>query len=416
MNIIRYASLENGLKIVVEEIPHVRSVSVGIWINVGSRMEEESNQGLAHFIEHMLFKGTKNRSAKKISNDIDYFGGNINAFTTHDHTCFHVKMPYNHIENGLDVLGDIILNSRFSTEDIEKEKVVIFEEIKMYEDSPEDYVYEELLKKTYDNKGVGRNVLGSIESVSNIDREKILDFYSKYYLANNSVIVVSGRVDFDDIVELIEGNFSKWKSHKVDIKRAGQRFRPVKFIEDREDEQANLAIIFESPDDKNFKDFYSVKLLGNIVGNSPSSRLFQNIREKRGLTYSIYSSDNFYVDFAEFGIFASTSNENILEVYKLILEEIEDLKNNLITEAEFEFSKEQYKGSLFMSVEDTEDRMLLIGEYEISGQKYKHIDEVLAIVDKLDINYMKNVIDRIFNSPMSVGITGRGVDKYKKFI
>ena len=264
MNIIKEKILKNGVRIVAEEIPYVKSVSLGVWINVGSRMESEDNRGIAHFIEHMLFKGTKTRSAKKISNDIDYYGGNINAFTTHDHTCYHVKMPYNHIDRGIEVLADILKYSVFDENEIEKEKSVIREELKMYEDSPEDYVYEELLKRVHSNKGIGRNVLGTLESIQDINREKIIDFFDSHYVANNSVIVASGNFDFDDLVDKIEDNFSSWKSYDVSTIQEGQDFLPIAFVEDREDEQANIAIVFECPDDRVDKDFYGVKLLGNI--------------------------------------------------------------------------------------------------------------------------------------------------------
>lgn len=249
MNIIKEKILENGVRIIAEEIPYVKSVSLGVWINVGSRMESDDNRGIAHFIEHMLFKGTATRSAKKISNDIDYYGGNINAFTTHDHTCYHVKMPYNHIDRGIEVLADILINSVFSEKDIEKEKSVIKEELKMYEDSPEDYVYEELLKRVHSNKGVGRNVLGTLRSIQDINRDKILDFFDGHYVANNSVIVVSGNFDFDELVEKIDESFSSWKSREVSTVQEGQDFSPVVFVEDKNDEQANLAIVFECPDD-----------------------------------------------------------------------------------------------------------------------------------------------------------------------
>ncbi|WAW15650.1 M16 family metallopeptidase [Peptostreptococcus equinus] len=403
---IIYKTLKNGLRLVIEEVPYVRSVSLGVWINVGSRLEKENDSGLAHFIEHMLFKGTKNRSSKKISQDIFYYGGDINAFTTHDHTCYHVKMPYNHIDRGIEVLSDIMLNSIFSKDEIEKEKAVIIEEIKMYEDSSEDYVYERLLNKIYENKGIGKNVLGSIETVNNINRDKIINFFNNFYVPNNSVIVVSGNVDTDLIIKKIEDAFKNWNRYDFSFNRQKEKFSPVTFIEDRDDEQANLAFIFQSPDDSVDKDYYSVKLIGNILGTSPSSRLFQHIREEKGLAYSVYSSDNYYTDHAEFGIYASVANENILEVYNLILEEIANISRDYISEDELVFSKEQYKGSVIMSAEDTSDRMLLIGEYEIDNKRVKTMEEIVEIVDSIDMDYIKDVIDRIFKSPMAVGITG----------
>ncbi len=406
--------MKNGLRIVAEEIPYVRSVSLGVWINVGSRMEDESNYGIAHFIEHMLFKGTKNRTSRQISNDIDYYGGNINAFTTEDHTCYHVKMPSNHIDRGIEVLSDMINNPKFDEKDIEKEKSVIIEEIKMYKDSSEDYLYDELLMRTFDNKGIGRNVLGSEKSVTNINREKIINFFEKYYIPNNSVIVLSGNFVLEDIIKKIDNGFKNWKEKELIPNRESQEFKAVRFLQDKDDEQVNLAIIFECPDDTIDKEFYAVKLIGNILGNTPSSRLFQHIREEKGLSYSIYSSDSFYVGYGEFGIFSSMAAENLKEVYDSIIYEIETIRKNYITEEELIFAKEQYKGMVIMNLEDTEDRMMLIGEYEVENRRLKNIEEVINCVDSIDLEYMKKIIDRIFNGKMSVGITGKSVKTIMK--
>lgn len=404
---IKYKSLKNGMRIVAEEIPYVRSVSAGVWINVGARMEEGYPRGLAHFIEHMLFKGTQRRSSKKISNDIDYYGGLLNAFTDHDHTCYHVKMPYNHILEGLDVIADLLTGSLFSEHDIEKEKLVIRDEIKMYEDSPEDYLYEELMKRTYSNRGVGRSVLGTIESIAEISRKDILDFFSKYYIPNNAVLVMSGNFILEDIEDKLESIFSKWEPRDLYISRQGQDFKSQNYIEDRDDEQSNIGILFPCPNDDNYRDFLAVKLVNNILGNSTSSRLFQNIREDKGLTYNIYSSDSFYVDHAELGIYSSMADDNLYQVYKLIIDEIDSLRESYISQDELDFAKEQYKGSVLMNIEDTEDRMLLIGEYEVNDKRLLSIEEIMEIIDSIDLDYMKKTIDRIFGSEMSLGITGR---------
>ena len=404
---IKYKSLRNGMRIVAEEIPYVRSVSAGVWINVGARMEEGYPRGLAHFIEHMLFKGTQRRSSKKISNDIDYYGGLLNAFTSHDHTCYHVKMPYNHILEGLDVIADLLTGSLFSEHDIEKEKLVIRDEIKMYEDSPEDYLYEELMKRTYSNQGVGRSVLGTIESIAEISRKDILDFFSKYYIPNNAVLVMSGNFVLEDIVDKLESIFSKWEPRDFYISRQGQDFKSQNYIEDRDDEQSNIGILFPCPNDDNYRDFLAVKLVNNILGNSTSSRLFQNIREDKGLTYNIYSSDSFYVDHAELGIYSSMADDNLYQVYKLIIDEIDSLRESYISQDELDFAKEQYKGSVLMNIEDTEDRMLLIGEYEVNDKRLLSIEEIMEIIDSIDLDYMKKTIDRIFGSEISLGITGR---------
>ena len=386
---IKYKTLKNGLRIVAEEIPYVRSVSAGVWINVGARMELGYPRGLAHFIEHMLFKGTETRSSKKISNDIDYYGGFLNAFTSHDHTCYHVKMPYNHILEGLDVIGDLLTSSLFLESDIEKEKLVIRDEIKMYEDSPEDYLREELLKRTYSNRGIGRSVLGSVESLTEITRDHICQFFARYYIPNNAVLVMSGNFILEDIVERLEEIFSKWAPREISISREEQEFKPQYYIEDRDDEQSNIGIIFPCPSDNNYKDFIGVKLLNNILGNSTSSRLFQNIREDRGLTYNIASYDSFYVDYAELGIYSSMADDNLYQVYKLIMDEIYSIKEDYISQDELEFAK------------------LLIGEYEVNDKRLLSVDDKMEIVESIDLDYIKGLIDKIFGGPMSIGVTGR---------
>lgn len=410
---LQYKTLENGLRIVGEEIEHVKSVSLGIWISTGTRNELDSIQGISHFIEHLLFKGTKNRTSKHISNDIHYYGGSINAFTTHNHTCFHVKMPYNHIEEGLDVLADMVLNSVFEEDEIEKEKSVITEEIKMYEDSSEEYIYEKMLEKTFLNKGIGRNILGTKESVKNINREEVLKYFSTHYLPDNAVVVASGFFKFDELTELISKKLSGWsgKIDKDSIKVEGQEFNKCILIENKDDEQVNLAFYMQCPDDSNAKDYYAVKLLGNILGSTSSSRLFQKVREERGLCYSIYTQDNFYVGFAEFGIYSSVAKENAKDAIELIIDEIIDVKKNFVTEDELEFAKEYYKGSLVMNMEDTADRMMTIGTYEVVNDRIPTFEEIINTIDSIDMDYMKNIISRTFTTDISIAVTGKNIKK-----
>lgn len=380
-------------------------------MKVGTRNEAESIPGISHFIEHMLFKGTKKRSSKKISNDIDYYGGSINAHTTHDHTCFYVKLPYNHIDIGLEVLSDVLINSIFDEDSIEKEKSVVIEEIRMYEDSPEEYLYESLMGRTFSNKGIGRNILGSVESITSITRDDIVDFFYKHYIPENSVFICCGNFDFDEVYKKIEHNFSKWDNSRGCIQeREGQVFKENIFIEDRDDEQVSLAILTQCPDDSEAMDFYSVKLISNILGNTTSSRLFQNIREERGLCYSVYTDDNFYIDYGEFGIYAGFARENTVEVLDLIIDEILRLKKFYISEEELTFAKEKYKGSLLMSMEDTSDRMMSIGTYEVIDERMPDYDSVISVIDSIDIGYIKNVIDRMFNQ-ISIGITGKNINE-----
>ena len=263
------------------------------------------------------------------------------------------------------------------------------------------------MKRTYSNQGVGRSVLGTIESIAEISRKDILDFFSKYYIPNNAVLVMSGNFILEDIEDKLESIFSKWEPRDLYISRQGQDFKSQNYIEDRDDEQSNIGILFPCPNDDNYRDFLAVKLVNNILGNSTSSRLFQNIREDKGLTYNIYSSDSFYVDHAELGIYSSMADDNLYQVYKLIIDEIDSLRESYISQDELDFAKEQYRGSVLMNIEDTEDRMLLIGEYEVNDKRLLSIEEIMEIIDSIDLDYMKKTIDRIFGSEMSLGITGR---------
>ena len=210
-------TLKNGLTIIGEEIPYLKSISLGVWINAGSRIEDEKISGVSHFIEHMLFKGTKNRTSKEIASEIDNLGGQINAFTSKECTCYYVKLLDSHIDIGIDILSDMILNPLFDKNDIEKERLVILEELKMYEDSPEDLAYDLLIENIYKGDPLGMNIIGTEESLKGIGREEIVDYFEKYYVPNNSVISVCGNFDFEEMINKLEEKFINWNSKEVNI-------------------------------------------------------------------------------------------------------------------------------------------------------------------------------------------------------
>ena len=315
-------TLKNGLTIIGEEIPYLKSISLGVWVKAGSIMETKENSGVSHFIEHMLFKGTTNRTSKELAREIDNLGGVINAFTSKECTCFYVKLLDEHINIGIDVLSDMILNSRFDELDIKKEKSVILEELKMYEDSPDDLVYDLLLENIYKDHSLGMNILGDRQSLKNLKRESILDYYNEYYVPNNSIISICGNFKFEEIVKQIEEKFKTWQPKSVDTSTTKPNFNPCIVKKNKDIEQVNLAINLDAIPMTNNREVYALSVVNNVFGGSISSRLFQKIREEKGLAYSIYSSQTLYEDCGELGIFASTSTENIQEVYKYILEEI----------------------------------------------------------------------------------------------
>ena len=406
--------LENGLTIIGEEIPYVKSISLGVWINAGSRIEDEEISGVSHFIEHMLFKGTKNRTSKQIASEIDNLGGQINAFTSKECTCYYVKLLDSHIDIGIDVLSDMILNSKFNEDDLDKERSVIIEELKMYEDSPEDLAYDLLTENIYENDPLGMNIIGTEESLEKLNREKLLEYFNKYYVPNNSVIAISGNFNFDEIINKIEEKFKVWKKKAVNIDIKKAEFKSCFLTKNKDIEQVNLAMSLEAVPLENDKEVYALAVINTVFGGSISSRLFQKIREEKGLVYSIYSSQSLYRKCGELGIFASMSNDHLEEVYESIIEEIKIMKKYYLTDQEIKESKEQLKGSYILGLESTSSRMMSIGRALLLNNKVESTDDILKSIDNVDRETVKIVIDKIFNlDKLGVCIVGRDVEENK---
>ena len=404
-------TLKNGLTIIGEEIPYLKSISLGVWVKAGSIMETKENSGVSHFIEHMLFKGTTNRTSKELAREIDNLGGVINAFTSKECTCFYVKLLDEHIDIGIDVLSDMILNSRFDERDIKKEKSVILEELKMYEDSPDDLVYDLLLENIYKDHSLGMNILGDRQSLKNLKRESILDYYNEYYVPNNSIISICGNFKFEEIVKQIEEKFKTWQPKSVDTSTTKPNFNPCIVKKNKDIEQVNLAINLDAIPMTNNREVYALSVVNNVFGGSISSRLFQKIREEKGLAYSIYSSQTLYEDCGELGIFASTSTENIQEVYKSILEEIELIRNEYISPQEIHESKEQLKGSYMLDLESTSSRMMSNGKNLLMRNKVDDEQDIIDYINAVEYDDVVKIIKKVFNTEnMGVCIVGKDVE------
>ena len=404
-------TLKNGLTIIGEEIPYLKSISLGVWVKAGSIMETKENSGVSHFIEHMLFKGTTNRTSKELAREIDNLGGILNAFTSKECTCFYVKLLDEHIDIGIDVLSDMILNSRFDELDIKKEKSVILEELKMYEDSPDDLVYDLLLENIYKDHSLGMNILGDRQSLKNLKRESILDYYNEYYVPNNSIISICGNFKFEEIVKQIEEKFKTWQPKSVDTTTTKPNFNPCIVKKNKDIEQVNLAINLDAIPMTNNREVYALSVVNNVFGGSISSRLFQKIREEKGLAYSIYSSQTLYEDCGELGIFASTSTENIQEVYKSILEEIELIRNEYISPQEIHESKEQLKGSYMLDLESTSSRMMSNGKNLLMRNKVDDEQDIIDYINAVEYDDVVKIIKKVFNTEnMGVCIVGKDVE------
>lgn len=407
-------TLDNGVRIVCEKIPYVRSVSVGIWIGTGSRNEDTVNNGISHFIEHMVFKGTENRSAKEIAESIDNIGGQLNAFTGKECTCYYTKTLDSHIEIALDLLADMLFNSRFSQKDIDVERKVIIEEIGMYEDSPEELVHDILSETVWNGNPLGYPILGTAECLKGIDRERIKKYMKENYTPYNCVISVAGNFDDEKLLELIKKHFGDWSSvdnGKTEFEKA--RFVTDMKIREKETEQVHLCVGFKGIEHGN-DELYTLLAMNNVFGGGMSSRLFQKIREEKGLVYSIYSYPSSYKNAGLFTIYMGMNPEHLISVIGLVKNEIDTIVQKGISGEELEKSKEQLKGSYILGLESTSSRMNSIGKSELMLGRIYSPEQVLKKIDEIGMDNLQKIIGRIFDlnniSVTAVGNIKKDVD------
>ena len=388
--------LKNNLTVIFERLNHLKSVSFGVWVGSGARNETRSNSGISHFIEHMVFKGTKNRTAKDIACEIDRIGGEINAFTGKDCTCFYTKTLYSDLETAVDILSDMLLNPVFNPVHMETEKKVVTEEISMYEDDPEELVHDLLTEEMWNGVPLGYPILGTVESLESISRDDLLEYMSLFYVPDNCVISVVGNFEEEQLIELINKYFGAWKSlgycslaNEIPLFRAHFIFRK------KETEQTHLCIGFRgiSLSDERI---YALLVLNNIIGGGMSSRLFQNIREDLGLVYSIYSFPTSFRDCGMFTVYAATSPDKANKVIECIGTEINNLITNGITENELLLSKNQLKGNYCLSLDSTSGRMSAIGKSKTITGKVTDPEETLKKIDSIKINDVLELIHWIF--------------------
>ncbi|WP_312562302.1 pitrilysin family protein [Anaerospora sp.] len=387
--------LPNGIRVVSEAIPYVKSVTLGVWVGTGSRSEQQHNHGISHFIEHLLFKGTTSRSAKDIAEVVDEVGGQLNAFTAKEYTCYYIKVVDTHMELAIDILSDMLINSRFDPEDIAREREVVLEEVKMYEDSPDELVHDIHLDRNWSGHALGRNILGTAESISAFDRSLVLDYYHDFYTPDNMVVAAAGNLSHELLVELTDRFFSKLASKKAAVVHPVPLLTPTRIFQAKDTEQVNLCLGTVSVA-QNAPEIYPVHILNNILGGGISSRLFQSIREERGLAYSVYSYQTNYSDAGLLTVYAGTRPANTEQVIQLILAEISKLKKAGITEKELTRAKEQIKGSLLLGLESSSSRMSRIGKMEITLGKFITLDEVVEKIEQVTVPTIQSITEQLF--------------------
>ena len=402
----RKERLDNGIRVVAESIPSVKSVSLGIWVSVGSRDEEAKNAGISHFTEHMFFKGTAHRSAHDISLEMDSLGGELNAFTTRETTTFYVKVLDEHIAKGIEIISDLFLHSSMNRKDMEKEKQVVLEELKMVEDDPEDYIHDMHAKLVWDGNPLARPIVGSVETIKGLNRESMLDFIGLHYHPANIVISAAGNFEFSNLLKLLNKSFGKLRRKVTDNKRTNPELKNGIVVKNKSIEQVHLCLgTLGLP--QNDKKRYALYALNAILGSSMSSRLFQEVREKRGLVYSIYSYLSSFTDSGVLNIYAGTSKESLPVVLELILKEIKKIRRNGISRKEMIRVKNQMKGNLMLGLESTSNRMSRIARDEIYSGRFYTTDDIIREINRITPSQIQRLVNDLFKSEyLSLAILG----------
>lgn len=399
--------LKNGIRVVTERIDYVRSISIGVWIDVGSRDEMGNEAGTSHFIEHMLFKGTRKRTAKEIASSLESVGGSLNAFTGREHTCYFARVLDEHTDIALDVLSDILKNPLFNPSHLEKEREVIISEIKELEDSPADLVHDLLMSTMWRENSLGRPIIGSAESVLKLTRSKLVDFMKRNYISPRVVIAASGNFKHEELVNKIKRKFRFGSdSHPASENQMLPQAESNRMVARRKTAQTHISLgvsTFPYQDKRR----YATLVLSNILGGGMSSRLFQSIREKLGLVYSVYTFVDFFEDTGIFGISMGTHKKNTVRVIELVLKEIRKLKKDSLTSQELSHAKYQLKGNLLLALESTSNRMNRLARYELLLHDYVDLDETINSINRIKAKDVIEVAEEFFSSDkLSAAVLG----------
>ncbi len=395
---IQKTEMRNGLVVASEVMRHLRSVSLGVWLKSGSRFEESHSAGISHFIEHLLFKGTKTRSVAKIAEVIDSVGGQLNAFTEKEFVGFYAKVLDEHLPLAFELLSDMIINPAFPASEIERERNVIFEEINMMEDSPQDLILDHYMENFWKGHPLGQPISGTKKSVEGIDRKDVRKHFKNNYNARNMIIAIAGNIRHREAHNLAERYFSDLDSGEEANPGPPPSVNAGRFVRQKDYlEQAHICLGTIAPVVASEERFCAL-LLSNILGGGLSSRLFQNIREKRGLVYSIYSMLNLYRDAGTLMVYAGTSPENAARVVELTLKEFRKLRAKPISFQELKRAKEYIKGSLTLSLESTSSRMTHLAQQLIYHRRYHKPEEIIDAVERVKARDIRLLANRIFDS------------------
>ncbi|MEU8103468.1 pitrilysin family protein [Nonomuraea muscovyensis] len=415
--VVQRTVLPGGLRVVTETMPTVRSVAVGMWVGIGSRDEAPEHMGATHFLEHLLFKGTPTRDAMEISASIEGIGGEINAFTAKEYTCYYARVLDEDLKIAVDVLADVVTSSLVTDDDVESERGVILEEIAMHDDDPSDVVHEQFAAALYGDSPIGRPILGTVESINALGRERIAEYYRRYYEPRRTVVSVAGNIRHEEVVELVARAYERAgalggpdESELPRTSGPGAETHSRVRVLDRPTEQANLVLGttgMARTDDRRF----ALSVLNAALGGGMSSRLFQEIREKRGLAYSAYSYTSAYADTGQFGIYVGCLPSKIDDVLKICRDEVARVVSEGLSPDEITRGKGQMRGGLVLGLEDTGSRMSRIGKNELVYDELLSVDDVLARIEAVTPGEIAEVAADVLNRPLTLAVIGPYGDK-----
>ena len=392
---VKKTTLSSGLRVITETMPSLRSASIGIWADVGSSLESREQRGISHVVEHMLFKGTVRRSAREIAETMDGVGGNLNAFTDKEATCYYAKVIDRHVPLAMDVLADMFLHSTFAPQELAKEQKVVLEEIKMYEDSPDELVHDLFLQTMWRGSNLGEPTIGFVDTVTAVTPDALREHMKRHYAPNSIVVAAAGNVDHEPFVELVAECFASFEGTSDRFAPDAPIAQPATLIRQKDSEQAYVILGsrgLSARDDRR----YALSVLDTLLGGGMSSRLFQEIREKRGLVYTVYSFQAAYREAGLFGVYAGTSPENVQPCIDVIAEELAKLRDVCVGEAELQLAKEHIKGSLQLSLESSSSRMIRLGRNEFVLGRQMPPEELEVRVDEVTSEQITEVAREMF--------------------
>ena len=402
-------TMPNGLRVVGERIPHFRSVSVGLWVGTGSQYEYANEAGISHFLEHMVFKGTNKRTARQIAEEMDAVGGQLNAFTSKECTCFYAKTVDEHLPLATDVVCDLAVNPTFDAKELEKEKGVVLEEISMAEDTPEDVVHELLMLANFGDQPIARPILGTEAAINGYHRDDLVRYWQSLYRPQNAVFSIAGNYDWDRVQELLNVHLGDWKTDGLREKKCDtQAVSPTTLTREKDIEQVHICLGFPGlrlGDKKN----YELSIFNSVYGGAMSSRLFQKIREESGMAYTVYSYPNAYTDCGMLSVYAATNPDTAVAVHDQILEETRKICRDGLTRAEFEMAREQLKASIILGSESTSSRMQSNGRRMLLMNETRTESEVIERVNAISFEETNELMRSILSAENALALVGKNV-------